>query len=163
MKTYRAFLSTLLSLGFLAVFAGAEPDYDRSKLLNLEKGKLAVQGYDPVAYFSGTPMEGKTSLTHEYKGITYRFANEANREAFIAMPDHYEPQYGGWCAYAMLDSDKVAINPKRFKVVDEKLYLFYDGLWGDTLKRWNKLTNKQTETSLVEKANQNWTKIVSKK
>ncbi len=163
MNTYRVFLFTILSLGFLATLAKAKPEYDRTKLLNLEKDKLAIQGYDPVAYFAGTPMEGNASLTHQYKGIIYRFAKEANREAFIAMPDHYEPQYGGWCAYAMLDSDKVDINPERFKIIDEKLYLFYDGLWGDTLKRWNKLTKKQTETSLVEKADQNWTKVVSKK
>ena len=63
---------------------------------------LALQGYDPVAYFKeGKPSMGEATLTYAWHGATYRFASVANRDAFAADPQRFAPQFGGYCAYAV--------------------------------------------------------------
>ncbi|WP_373514769.1 YHS domain-containing (seleno)protein [Persicitalea sp.] len=120
---------------------------------NLKEG-LAIQGYDPVSYFNGKPMEGKKELSKQYKGATYRFATAQNRDEFAKSPDKYAPEYGGWCAYAMAEGDKVSIDPETYKIIDGKLYLFYHTLFSNTLKKWN-----EDESDLHQKANAAWQKI----
>ena len=121
------------------------------------KNKLAVEGYDPVAYFtSNSAKEGSKNHTVSYKGVVYYFENEANKETFKKNPAKYVPQYGGWCAYAMGESgDKVKIDPKTFKIKDGKLYLFYNFRGNNTLVLWNK-----DEKSLKSKADKNWQTIL---
>ena len=70
-------------------------------------------------------------------------------------PEKYQPQYGGWCAYAMgVSGDRVKIDPKTFKIINDQLYLFYN-FWGNnTLKDWNK-----DEKRLKEKADSYWSAI----
>jgi YHS domain-containing protein len=144
---------------FFATFlntASAQSADARKKQFNLDKTGLAIQGYDPVAYFTnGKAVEGHKDITLEYQGALYRFASTANRDVFKANPARYEPQYGGWCAYAMGSSgDKVAIDPETFKIVDGKLYLFYNKFFNNTLKTWNK-----DEPHLRSSADRNWTKF----
>lgn len=128
----------------------------RTTEFNLEN-KIAIQGYDPVSYFKGKPLKGKKEITTTYEGILYNFSSVANREAFLKKPTSYEPQFGGWCAYAMGSSgDKVEINPETFKILDGKLYLFYNAYFNNTLKSWNK-----DEVNLKKKAESNWKKIIN--
>ncbi len=142
------FLSSQLSI------AQGQP-YSK-KHYNLKKG-LAIQGYDPVAYFTeGKAKKGNESITYNNKGVTYRFSSEGNKKAFIANPIKFEPQYGGYCAYAMADGEKVRIDPETFKIVDGKLYLFYNFRFTNTLKSWNK-----DESNLLPKADTKWRKITS--
>ena len=81
---------------------------------------------------------------------------------FKANPATYLPAYGGWCAFAMLDGKKVDVNPKRFKVIDGKTYLFYDGLFGNTLKKWGQLARKDSEEKLIKKATEQWATLLRK-
>ena len=108
---------------------------------NLRDG-LALDGYDPVSYFpdgGGKPTKGDKSIQYEHRGVTYRFVNEANRERFKAVPEQYEPAYGGWCAYAVGKSgEKVEVDPKSFTIQDGRLFLFYRDLLTDTRKLWSK-------------------------
>ncbi len=124
---------------------------------NLEK-KVAIQGYDPVAYFKqNKAVKGKSSLTASYEGVLYYFSSEANKDIFLKSPTSYEPQYGGWCAYAMGSAaEKVEIDPVTFKILDGKLYLFYNAYFNNTLKTWNK-----DEPSLKKKADVNWRKVIN--
>ncbi|MEK8180407.1 YHS domain-containing (seleno)protein [Flavobacterium buctense] len=126
---------------------------------NLEK-KVAIQGYDPVAYFTQKKaVKGKKEIISTYEGVTYYFSTQANKMAFAKNPSSYEPQYGGWCAFAMGDyGEKVEINPETFKILDGKLYLFYNAYFNNTLKSWNK-----DETNLKKKADANWKKLTSQK
>lgn len=134
----------------------AQSTQDRVKHYNLENG-LGIQGYDPVAYFSGKAVKGDAKLALKYQGITYHFSTEANKKAFAANPAKYEPQYGGWCAFAMGDyNKKVEINPETFKIMDGKLYLFYNAYLTNTLKSWNK-----DEDKLQRAADKNWNKIIT--
>ncbi len=128
----------------------------RTTEFNLEN-KIAIQGYDPVSYFKGKPLKGKKEITTTYEGILYNFSSVANREVFLKKPTSYEPQFGGWCAYAMGSSgDKVEINPETFKILDGKLYLFYNAYFNNTLKSWNK-----DEVNLKKKAESNWKKFTN--
>jgi YHS domain-containing protein len=105
---------------------------------NLKDG-LAIQGYDPVAYFtSNKAIKGQESIEYTFEKVTYRFSSEANKKLFVASPDKYKPAYGGYCAYAIAFGDKVKINPETFKVKDGKLFLFYNFRRTNTLTKWNK-------------------------
>ncbi|CAN5462135.1 hypothetical protein BH11BAC2_BH11BAC2_19770 [soil metagenome] len=126
----------------------------RQKHFNTEKN-LAISGYDPVSYFSGKPLEGLKALSFTVDGITYRFATAKNLELFKKNPASYEPQYGGWCAYAMGSSgEKVEVDPETFKIINGKLYLYYNKFFNNTLSSWNK-----NEAVLKAKADANWIKI----
>lgn len=128
----------------------------RKKHYNLEDG-LAVNGYDPVAYFKeGKAIKGKKELgILVFEGVNYRFSSMENKEAFKKSPASFEPQYGGWCAYAMgNDGTKVEVDPETFKIIDGKLFLFYNRLFTNTLKTWNK-----NEPLLKKQADANWQKI----
>ena len=59
----------------------------------------AIEGYDPVAYFTeGRPVEGASAFSHDWMGATWYFASAENRDRFAADPERYAPQYGGYCA-----------------------------------------------------------------
>jgi YHS domain-containing protein len=148
--------TTVLSLALicLSVFSikaqGVQP-----KHFNTKNG-IAIEGYDPVSYFSGKPDEGKSELKFTHKGVTYLFLSQANLNKFKASPETYEPAYGGWCAYAMgATGEKVKIDPDTYKILYGKLYLFYN-FWGNnTLTDW-----KKEERKLKEAADKNWNKLV---
>ncbi len=145
-----------LLLLFLATchFSEAQTAEQRQRHFNTNKG-LALQGYDPVSYFDGTPKEGDAKWSHTHLGVRYLFSSAANLARFKAAPEKFEPAYGGWCAYAMGETgEKVKIDPETFKIVAGRLYLFYN-FWGNnTLTDWNK-----TESSLKAKADLNWKKF----
>jgi YHS domain-containing protein len=91
--------------------------------VNTEQG-LAIKGYDPVAYFTtGRPTPGMAQFTIAYKGVTYRFASAENRARFIAAPEKFVPQYGGYCAYAIALNKIADIDPDEWAIVNDKLYL----------------------------------------
>jgi YHS domain-containing protein len=84
----------------------------------------------------------------DYKGSTFNFASQANRDAFAADPAKYAPQYGGYCAYGTASGYKAAIDPAAFTVVDGKLYLNYDR---SVQKEWSK-----DVPGFITKADKNW-------
>lgn len=154
MKNIRLF-TLALTLTLSAGFIFAQTDEARKKNFNIKKN-LAIEGYDPVCYFDNKPIEGKSEYSLLYRGVTYLFSSQANLAKFKATPEKYEPAYGGWCAYAMGETgEKVKIDPETFKIIDNKLYLFYN-FWGtNTLESWNK-----NEKPLKTKGDQNWKKII---
>ena len=140
------------------ICAQAQDSGESAQHFNLDE-QLAIQGYDPVAYFTaGKAQKGKKNITASHSGVTYRFASEEHKALFEADPAKYEPAYGGWCAYAMgYDGSKVKIDPKTFKIIDGELYLFYNFYFNNTLKSWNK-----DEQSLHNSADNNWAEILKK-
>jgi YHS domain-containing protein len=94
---------------------------------------VAIKGYDPVAYFAqNKPVEGSKAFTAMHMGATFRFSSAANRDAFLASPERYAPQYGGFCAYAASRGYKAKTEPDVFAIVNDKLYLNYDENVGKT-------------------------------
>jgi YHS domain-containing protein len=92
-----------------------------------ERGGVAIDGYDPVAYFTEQkPVKGSPEFQFVHRGSTFQFASDAHRHAFVADPEKYAPQYGGYCAYGMAKGYKAKIEPAAFTVVDGKLFLNYN-------------------------------------
>ena len=149
----------LLVIALTSITIFAQTTKKRVSEFNLEN-KIALQGYDPVAYFTQKKaVIGKSTFAANYEGVIYYFSSTANKEAFAKNPSNYEPQYGGWCAYAMGSSgEKVEVDPGTFKIIEGKLYLFYNAYFNNTLKSWNK-----DESNLKKKADVNWTKIIKQK
>lgn len=100
------------------------------------EGGIAVDGTDVVAYFTeGAPVAGDAAITHDYMGVTWRFASEANRDAFAADPEAYAPQYGGYCAYAVSQGYTASTVPEAWSIVDKKLYLNFST---SVKRRWER-------------------------
>ena len=138
------------------ISASAQDAAQRSKLYNLDDD-IAIQGYDPVAYFvQHKAIKGSKNLAVKHQGVIYYFSSETNKAEFMKNPSMYEPQYGGWCAYAMgAKGEKVSVDPKTYKIIGGKLYLFYNRFFNNTLDDWNK-----DESNLKNKADANWQKII---
>ncbi len=97
----------------------------------------ALNGLDPVSYFKNCPTQGDITLKSEHNGTAYYFSNDENKAAFDGAPDHYAPQYGGWCATAMSEGKLFGADPTNYKITSNRLFVFYRGLEGDTLPQWN--------------------------
>ena len=122
---------------------------------NTKKG-FAAEGYDVVAYFSNTAIEGSKAYSTTIEGVKYKFNSQKNRDAFLKNPEAYRPQYGGYCAYAVAtNSKKVAIDPETFEIRDGKLYLFYNSWGTNTLTKWLEMDVK----GLQKKGDLNWEAI----
>ena len=135
-------------------FLSATSFSQTSKHINV-KGKLGIQGYDPVAYFeSSKAIEGKKEITSEYKGVMYQFASENNRVLFLKNPEYYLPQFGGFCAYGMSEGYEAPVKPEAFTIVDNKLYLNYNL---KVKEMWSK-----EQSARIEKAAVNWENIQKK-
>ncbi len=91
-----------------------------------ERRGVAIRGTDPVAYFTeGEPRDGEAEFSHEWNGAEWRFASAENRDQFIADPERYAPQYGGYCAWAVANGYTASTVPEAWHIVDGKLYLNY--------------------------------------
>lgn len=87
---------------------------------------LAIRGTDPVAYFTqGGPVAGSSEYIYTWNDATWQFASAENRDLFIANPDQYAPQYGGFCSWAVSQGHTASIDPNAWRIVDDKLYLNY--------------------------------------
>ncbi|MEO1067130.1 MAG: YHS domain-containing (seleno)protein [Pseudomonadota bacterium] len=87
------------------------------------RGK-AIRGYDTVAYFkAGKPVKGRNQFQTDWNGTTWLFSSEENLQAFKSSPNRFAPQYGGYCAWAMVNGDIASIVPEAWDIVDGKLYL----------------------------------------
>lgn len=121
---------------------------------------VVVDGYDIVSYWDGTAEKGTKDHAVEHGGANFYFSSASHAKSFTKDPMKYMPEYGGFCAYAMAEKDmKVPSNPTTFKVVDKKLYLFFngemDGMKMNTLMAWG----KGDEKTLIQHANTNWKKM----
>ena len=145
-------ITTMLIASFFIMAITNAQSALRAKEFNLEKG-LAIQGYDPVAYFTqNKAVKGAKQFAALVDGATYYFSTAANKDLFIKDYKKYEPQYGGWCAYAMgATNEKVEIDPETFKIANGKLFLFYHTWVNNTLTKWNK-----DEANLNAAADKNW-------
>jgi hypothetical protein len=86
---------------------------------------LAIEGFDPVAYFvDAQPKVGFVTFEASQAGVVWRFRNEGNRASFLAHPDIYGPQFGGYDPVDMARGITVAGNPRFWLISDQRLYLF---------------------------------------
>ncbi len=110
---------------------------------------IAINGYDTVAYITeGKPVEGSSDHSHKWKDVEWRFASAENKALFVANPQKYAPQYGGFCAYAVANGSTAKTEPDAFTVVDKKLYLNYDK---NIQSRW-----ERDKVQYIKDGDKNW-------
>ena len=87
---------------------------------------VAIDGYDPVAYFTMTEAaRGSESINHVWLDETWLFVNEEHKTLFAANPMRYMPNYGGYCSYDAYElGHGHGVDPTAWRIVDGKLYLF---------------------------------------
>lgn len=148
------FLIAVLVLN-VACSSGDEP---KDVIYNVEG--VAIDGYDPVAYFEqGEAKKGVQNETVDYNGLTYCFSSTKNRLLFQENPEQYLPAYGGWCAYAIAEtSTKMEPDPTMWQIENGQLQLFYDdwmtNLTGSLKDEWN-----ENPSEYKTKADKNWTAL----
>ncbi len=136
----------LLVLAFAASAAALDPVHQSWR-------GVAIDGTDPVSYFEeGRPVKGVKQHAAEWKGATWYFASERNRQTFLADPERYAPRYGGYCAWAVSRGHTASSDPEAWKIVDGKLYLNYDL---SVRKKW--LTDVAGN---IRRADENWPKLL---
>ena len=125
-------------------------------LLNLDKTGLALQGYDPVAFFvENKPIKGRPELRTYYQGAAYYFANLQDKKLFEAEPQKYAPAFGGYCAFGVSRNKLVEVDVNAFQVVNGRLLLQYSkGVQNDFNK--NAMEN-------LQKADRYWPVLLEKK
>ncbi len=127
-----------------------------NEVINVDKNGLALQGYDPVAYFTdGKPVKGSPEFTESYKGGTYQFASVEHKKMFAASPEKYVPQFGGFCGYAASINKLAPIEVEYFQVLHDRLVLQHNE------KAW-KLWHQDVEGNL-KKADANWPALSQQK
>ncbi|MFM2041616.1 MAG: hypothetical protein RLY86_192 [Pseudomonadota bacterium] len=147
-----------LATCLIIAVAGLMPGVARAATDPIHTGtfsSLAVNGHDPVAYFTeGKPVKGAKEFTYRWKDADWRFASAENRDRFIADPERYAPQYGGYCAWAVSEGYTAAGDPKHWKIVEGKLYLNYNA---EIQTRW-----EGDVPGHIRKADTNWPTILAK-
>jgi YHS domain-containing protein len=116
---------------------------------------LALSGYDPVAYFEvGAAVAGSSQFELEWQGATWRFSSAEHLAAFRAEPEHFAPQYGGYCAWAVSNGYTASSDPEAWRIVDGKLYLNYSKR---VQKRW-----EEDVPGYITKGQANWPDVLNK-
>ncbi len=153
MKSRRAFtgyfaviVAVAAIMGYYTLSSKAEiPDY------NIDANRVAIHGYDTVAYFTdGKPLKGKSEFGHVWRDTQWHFVSAGNRDLFAANPDRYAPQYGGYCALGLASGEFADADPEAWTIVDGKLYL-------NNTKDFRVVWRKAPEAH-IGNANYNWTK-----
>jgi YHS domain-containing protein len=144
-----------LMLTTLALLAAARL-MSAGEAINLDEHGLALQGYDPVAYFTDNrPAKGDPQFTATYRGGTYQFASAAHKKAFENNPAKYAPQFGGFCGYAASINKLAPIEVEYFQVLHGRLVLQHNE------KAW-RLWHEDVEGNL-KKADANWPALSQQK
>ena len=129
------------------VFQSKRPDYAAND--------LAVGGHDPVAYHTqNAAVPGNPQFRVSWKGAEWQFASRANLDLFVAQPDRYAPQYGGYCAFAVAGGSTAPGDPKLFDLVGGKLYL---NLSSSTQSSW-----RRDQAGMIQRGDQNWPRIIGR-
>ena len=122
--------------------------------VNVDSKGVILKGYDAVAFFTQRkPVKGNPGIESTYQGATYLFASAADKADFDKDPAKYTPQYGGFCAYGVVNGilSDIDGNPDAFAVYKAKLYLCGNQA---ALKGF-----KSNIDSNIEKADTNWRQL----
>ena len=122
--------------------------------INSSPDKLAIQGYDPVSYFTeGKAEKGNSDFSYEWRGATWLFSNSDHLACFIANPEKYSPQYGGYCAYGISIGKFFNGDPEIWTIKEGKLYVYLNQdlatIWGLDVPAY------------IKKADIEWPKLIA--
>jgi enamine deaminase RidA (YjgF/YER057c/UK114 family) len=135
-----------------AVLLGAIAALVLTSAVRADEPKLSISGYDPVAYFTdGRPVPGNAEFEYVWHKLRWRFASSEHRDLFSKDPEHYAPQYDGYCAMGVTngpDAHKDTVDPEAWAIVDSKLYLVHNKYW---LEQW-----RAHAKELIQRADASW-------
>jgi YHS domain-containing protein len=113
--------------------------------------KIAVKGYDVVAYFTlGKPTKGDPAVSQVWDGARYLFSSEEHRRLFAGNPDKYAPQFNGHCSTALALGAKIEADPEYWVLSDGRLFLFSGAAGPDMLRN---------DPSIASVAQENWARL----
>ncbi len=145
----------------LAGFLGAQESQSPLWYHYADDTHIAIDGYDVVAYhIENAARKGLPAHVVDYDGLRFQFLDKANAEKFADNPEKYLPGFGGWCAFGFtLDleqtgfaPERYAADPRSFKIINGRLYLFYNDHGFDAKAAWE----HGDESALIEKAEAFW-------
>ena len=116
--------------------------------------RIAIRGTDPIAYFEHRrPVAGDPALQAEWNGAIWRFASADNRDAFMAEPQRFAPQYGGFCAWAVAEKGELySTQPENWSIVENRLFLNFND---DIQRRW-----QADVPGFIARADSRWPEII---
>ena len=121
---------TILGLAVIGVIvvAGAGffafPTKSAIPTYNIDANRVAIHGYDTVAYFTeGKPTKGKSEFEKVWQDARWHFASATNRDLFATNPERYAPKFGGYCSAGVALGEYADVDPEAFSIVDGKLYM----------------------------------------
>lgn len=122
---------TLVGLALVVVFAVGVMVANRISPLALGLHKpvfhvdgVALDGYDVTSYFDGEPRKGSSTYATEHDGVTFLFVSPEARAAFVANPQRYLPEFGGYCTKAVSTGFAAPADPEIFALKNDRLYIF---------------------------------------
>lgn len=147
-------MKNFLLVTALMVFSAWQANAQQQEVFS--KDGKAINGYDAVAFFKAAkPVKGADSLSYVYKDVRWLFSSRENLEAFKGDPEHYAPQYGGYCAYGTAAGHKAPTEVETWTIVNDKLYFNYNM---KVKESWVK-----DRAALIEKADQQWPMVKQQK
>lgn len=115
---------------------------------------VGAGGYDVVSYHQGQPRPGDPGISAPWNGATWRFATEANRQAFLADPERYAPAFGGYCAWAVAEGYTAKGDPQVWHIENGRLFLNYNRAIG---RRW-----ARDIAGNISRGDANWPQVLSR-
>lgn len=123
---HASLLAAWFAASVLAGTARAGSNDSQTMQINADEARIAIKGYDTVAYFTtGEPTLGSPDFEAKWEAATWRFSSKEHRDAFVATPEQFAPQFGGFCVGGMAMGVRWTIDPENFAIVDGRLYLSF--------------------------------------
>lgn len=135
-------------------FASLRADDARTQQLP-EGRRVALRGYDPVAYFEdGQPAKGSREFWYAFDDVVYLFRSAQHRDKFAADPERFAPQYDGYCAGGVSKGYKTEPDPEAWIIANGKLFVFE---FKDRIPMFRGIIDE-----VAAKANENWRSLKNK-
>ena len=148
------FYAAALLLGIYACNKALSESNPNDYLVNIDRNGVIIDGYDPVAFFTeNKPVKGNPQINTKYNHATYYFSTDENRRTFEQHPSKYEPQFGGFCAYAVSLGRTAPIDVHTFSIVEGRLVIQHNE---KAVKGW-----EQDPVGNLHKADKYWPRVVA--
>lgn len=122
-------------------------------LVNVNRQGVALEGYDPVAFFSDSrAVKGNEQYQAHVGGATYLFSSAEHLATFQQEPARYTPRFGGYCAYGASQGHVAPVEISTWQILDGRLTLNYSK---DVQQKFNK-----DVAGYLAKANAQWPRLV---
>jgi hypothetical protein len=145
--TFKSLFALSFSMFALPALADTAPEMSGTP-------RLAIGGYDTVAYFTvGKAVPGRLDYQTVWHDARWQFANKEDLDLFTANPEKYAAQYDGHCAMGVAyeGGHKDTVDPEAFTIVNGKLYVNHTKYW---TTEWRK-----NESENISRADRNWLSV----